>query len=472
MIYKVGTDVVGIASLLSSAKLKEAALPMTTSHDALRGHLRTALRTAHGVTGDMWSPDGPWVNDVFPTHVVYQHKGQTLKRSYTSTQNAAGKDPSITLGDPKAVHTAYVDSKEAAITLAITPNDDLIEDKEALSKESGVTVTPEEGVVESTESVICLTEAEFTTLKAATKPQVLPIKIISAGWGSKAYYPKAVLKRDGPVAFPKGTHMMWNHPTMTEEIDRPERDLSELAAVLVESAQWDDNGAKGPGLYAKAKVFSDYATQVSEKGSHIGVSINAFIKKHEGEMEGKRGFIADQFTRTVSVDFVTKAGAGGAPIVPAQESDRRNLPKESTMTEAEILALQNSLKETNTRLQALETENKTLKEGNSQFLAFTAIGTALKEAEIEYNPKLLQRACASPVMKEGKLDPDWIKGVVADFSDGVNGKVKGMGKSKEAIKEEEDGVKLTESEQKSFKETLKELGVPDAGLDMAVKGGR
>src|SRR5258706_2660549 len=78
-----------------SARIWEAALPMNTSHDALRGHLRSALDAAHGVT-DRYSSNGPWVSDVFPNHVVYSHQGGTFKRTYKIDHGVAGSVPKVT----------------------------------------------------------------------------------------------------------------------------------------------------------------------------------------------------------------------------------------------------------------------------------------------------------------------------------------------------------------------------------------
>lgn len=461
----------GLSGMYESAKFKEAALPMTTSHDALRGHIRGALQVAHGNPKDSYGyPDGPYVHDVFPSHVVYSHKGQTYRRKYTALQGGAGSDPTIALsGEPKKVHTAYVDSADEskeAIRVYIEPSDKWVEDRDFLTIES-VTVTGE-GLVEvqeSGDSIICMSIEEFAVVREANKAQVLPIKVIAPGWGSSAYYSKEVLQRDGPKVFAKGTHMMWNHQTTTEESERPEGDLSDLAAVLVENAKWDDAGAKGPGLYAKAKVFSDYAQQVSEKGPHIGVSINAGVKCHEGEAEGRTGRIADQFVKAFSIDFVTKAGAGGAPLVPVQESDRRNPTKELIMTEKEIQDLQAQLKESEDKRKALEAESTKNKEAELVTSAITEVTGILKEAGIEVSAKLIQRSCSHPTIKEGKLDPEFVKGVVADLSEGQTGKVKGLGTGTAKATET-----VTEAETKAFSGYLQELGVPEAGLTVAVKG--
>lgn len=140
------------------------------------------------------------------------------------------------------------------------------------------------------------------------------IKLIGPGWGSGGYYSEAVLQRDIPRAFPAGTHMYWNHPTATEETERPEGDLNNLAAVLVSEPRWEPNGLRGAGMYADAKVFTGYAEAVDQIGDHIGVSIRGYGSKAAGEAEGKTGLIVQEISGGRSVDFVTKPGAGGAVL--------------------------------------------------------------------------------------------------------------------------------------------------------------
>jgi hypothetical protein len=305
--------------------------------------------------------------------------------------------------------------------------------------------------------------------EGAVSPAIIPIKIIAPGWGSSAYYSKEVLQRDGPAVFKKGTHMYFNHATATEEAERPEGDINNIAAVFMEDAHWEDNGVKGPGLYSKAKVFSDYSQQVSEKGPYIGVSINAAIKAHEGTAEGKTGKIADKFVHAFSTDFVTKAGAGGAPIVPVHESAGSGPAIQrggEGMTAEETRAFED-LKKANADLtsanEALKGQVKTLEAGQDQVVATATVGAVLRESGIEVAPALISRACLSPVMKEGKPDPKWVEETVALF--GVSeGKVKGFGAPAKA--EDTDNKAITES----YKGSLKKLGVPEAGLEYAVRG--
>jgi hypothetical protein len=166
-----------------------------------------------------------------------------------------------------------------------------------------------------------------------------PIKLISPGTGSTAHYPAAVLERDGPKVFKKGTLMFWNHPTMAEESARPEGDLNNLAAIMTSDARWEANGPKGPGLYAEAKVMADYAQRVEERAPSIGLSIRAGGRSDGTTIDGKP--VLKSLTYAESVDYVTKAGRGGLALAEAARnagilSDERG---DVDMTEAEVQKL-------------------------------------------------------------------------------------------------------------------------------------
>lgn len=163
------------------------------------------------------------------------------------------------------------------------------------------------------------------------------IKIIAPGWGASGYYAPDVLQRDAAV-FAPGTKMYWNHPTRSEESERPERDLNDLAAEMVTGAVWA-NDPEGPGLYADAKVFERYRDAVNELAPHIGVSIRAMGQATPGEAEGKTGAIITAITDARSVDFVTTPGAGGK-ILSLFEAARSGEEIETDMAESEDLKAQ------------------------------------------------------------------------------------------------------------------------------------
>ena len=138
-----------------------------------------------------------------------------------------------------------------------------------------------------------------------------PIKLIAPGWGASGYYPAEVLERDGPVIFKAGTQMFWDHPKKSDENDRPERSLRDLAAVLVSDAAWMPEHPHGPGLYGEAAVYKPYRERLAELAPDIGVSIMAWGAAIQGEREGKKGMVIQEIKSGRSVDFVTAAGAGG-----------------------------------------------------------------------------------------------------------------------------------------------------------------
>lgn len=161
------------------------------------------------------------------------------------------------------------------------------------------------------------------------------IKLIAPGDGSSAHYPEAVLKRDGPKVFGAGTHVYLNHPTAAEEAARPVGDVKNLAGVLTTGAVYHETHTKGPGLYARMKVFADHGTLVEEKAAHVGMSIRASGIAEAGQK--KNGLpVLKQLTSAESVDVVTRAGAGGRILTESANGPKKG---EVEMDEAQIKAL-------------------------------------------------------------------------------------------------------------------------------------
>lgn len=146
------------------------------------------------------------------------------------------------------------------------------------------------------------------------------VRIIEGNrWGSSGYYSQEVLERDGPTAFPAGTQMYLDHPSESEERDRPERSVKDLAGKTVTEATWDTDG-----LYADVEVYGFVAPVIAEMADDIGLSVRASALLEQGEVEGRAGLIVARLIDGYSVDYVTKAGAGGR-IVEIMESARENV---------------------------------------------------------------------------------------------------------------------------------------------------
>lgn len=162
---------------------------------------------------------------------------------------------------------------------------------------------------------------ESRTFVEAAKPAkgtgMLDVVFITEGWGSSGYYSGSMLEEAAnDKVFPAGTQMFINHPTATENEERPVRDLNYLAAVLTEDAAWDPTvkGLRGP-----VKTFPAWRESLAEMAPYIGVSIRAGADVEEGEADGRTGIIVKKITEGLSVDFVTKPGRGGK-IVEVLES--------------------------------------------------------------------------------------------------------------------------------------------------------
>ena len=189
-----------------------------------------------------------------------------------------------------------------------------------------------------------ITEARtFAEAASPTKGTgMLDIVFINEGWGSSGYYSGEMLEQAAKdVVFPAGTKMYINHPTATENRERPVRDLAHLAAVLTEDASWDP---KERGLRGPVKTFPAWRESLAEMAPHIGVSIRAAADVEEGEAEGRTGVIVTRLTEGLSIDFVTEAGRGGHIVEVLESAMERGLQAATPPVKAEE-ALQSDVRE-------------------------------------------------------------------------------------------------------------------------------
>lgn len=155
-----------------------------------------------------------------------------------------------------------------------------------------------------------LVEVLDQSLSEATTvaPDGFPIQILTPGWGSSGYYSAAVCEAAAPLV-PAGTLMYLDHPTRTDQRERPERSVRDIAAILSEGARWDPAGQR---LVGWAVPVAQYKGLIEDLGPHIGLSIQGSATDvHIGEAEGRTGPIVDGIAAIDSVDFVTRAGRGG-----------------------------------------------------------------------------------------------------------------------------------------------------------------
>lgn len=406
------------ALLTGKADLGEA---LDLSHDQIRDLLHTALVD----TG----ADDAWIRDVYDAWLVYSdHTGSKhFKRTY------------------------MIDNETGAVTLG-----------DAVEVIGQMTWTPVD------EAAIIEAECIPLVEKAVREDGTIPVKIIQPGWGTSGYYPPDVLERDGPKTFTKGLHMYWNHPTESEARERPERNLSDLAATLATDAVYRADGPAGPGLYADAQVFGPYREAIDELASHIGVSICAVGRAKTGEAEGRKGPVIEEITAARSVDFVTVPGAGGQVLELFEAAGRKPTPrKESdTVTEQEAQELRN----TNAALQAEVTR---LKEAIVLREAKSYVDEVLAGIEMPAmtRTRLAQGLAAKPALKEdGTLDRNAYKAQIEEAANaelkylaeaaGGSGRITGMGPSQTAG---DDG-------QAALVEAFKRAGLSDEQAAFAAAG--
>lgn len=152
----------------------------------------------------------------------------------------------------------------------------------------------------------------------------IPVILITEGMGNsvdKHLYKGELLERRAGMF--DGVKAYANHPSKTEETDRPERSVKEIVGyyhspkvVVIEGKkklqailkvldgptyQWAWDLAKESAAFAKKFKYKDL----------IGLSINAYGSSHQEEVNGVMINVVDDFTEVGSVDLVTQAGAGG-----------------------------------------------------------------------------------------------------------------------------------------------------------------
>lgn len=155
------------------------------------------------------------------------------------------------------------------------------------------------------------------------------IRIIAPGRGSTGMYTAPNLAESASL-FTPGTHMFFDHQTMTEDWERPERSVRDLAGVFESGAEIMPDGS----LEADIKVYPSVNGIIRERWTDIGVSINGWSVEEIGP-DG----VVPVLAGIQSVDFVTRAGAKGA-VLEVLESDGRwrvkNPPTPSNPTNTNV----------------------------------------------------------------------------------------------------------------------------------------
>lgn len=136
--------------------------------------------------------------------------------------------------------------------------------------------------------------------------------------GSCGFYPASTLtEAANSKVFGAETPVYIDHPGVAESFDRPERSVRDLAGRLVTDAVM-----RPDGLYAEIEVWPHVAPAIEAMADAIGMSIRAMGTAEQGALpDGTQGVTITSLSNASSVDFVTRAGAGGK-LVSLMESAR------------------------------------------------------------------------------------------------------------------------------------------------------
>ena len=155
------------------------------------------------------------------------------------------------------------------------------------------------------------------------------VRIIDEGEGSSAVYPAAALEAAASARiFPAGTHMYLDHAPDSRRGVHGERSIRDLASVLTSDAVYDPTSR---ALVGEAQAVAGWEHTLEGLAPHVGLSISGLAEVEPPADQGGKPIVT-QLLAAESVDWVVKAGRGGAVLAilesaPASEAatdDRRD----------------------------------------------------------------------------------------------------------------------------------------------------
>jgi hypothetical protein len=463
--------------LTVALKIQEAATAMC--HEDIRTRLSDALNDAFRGTGS-WCYVVAVFGDDKSGDVVYSCSSDLKKATYTISATSCKID-TATAVDVAPLTTYEVQSDSLTEAGARNSKRDMVQlqtihdSAAALGANCSMQEAAKPGEAAAQQAQGATTGMRLVESAATTEAIVLKearadyeIKLIAPGKGSSAFYPKEVLQRDGPKVFKANTHVYVNHPTMAEEAARPEGDVKNLAGVLTTDAVYHESHVKGPGLYARMKVFADHGQMVEEKAPHVGMSIRASgIAEAGRKQEGVP--VLKELTSAESVDVVTRAGAGGMilteaakPANPIQEAASMTAEEVQRLVEAGIRTsrLPEDARQEATRL----LETVALKNETKAYIVETVLRGTIPTKEGALDKDALAPLVVAEAQRVGKL--------IAAESGGAQVRGMGIGAPIPAPKPEEIAAREAASKRELEEdlEIWQSLGLTENAAKHAAKG--
>lgn len=319
-----------------------------------------------------------------------------------------------------------------------------------------------------TGQTVIVAESQRTTLKESTTTKGRwRIQLIEADvQGSSGYYPAAVIKRDIAKAFPAGTQVFLDHPTESEEWERPERSMRDLVGVLVSEA-WYENGTDGHGGFAVVQIFPQFKESVEAWAPHVGMSIRAMgLRDENGQVT--------ELVKGESVDIVTRAGAGGKLVAMTESARKGNENKPyAELHEADRKAI-------TTVFEGMEKLAESVTKMDERFAKLEEKASAKEQADVLTPGEIYAKLSSSglPQVVTTRLANSYKKGVdldarIADEKaviEEITAELKGTVDEAEA--KVEAGAKV-EAEAKAGNEAEEQAGEPvAAGVQESAQPGR
>ena len=170
---------------------------------------------------------------------------------------------------------------------------------------------------------------EVSASDDAGNAKVIIIREGPGNLGDRHWYPAQTLIDSVNAGVWEGAQAYFDHPTSLEERDIPERSVKNLAGWFSDAKIVDYSDPERGACKAIEATFHpqlgesrtssllrtcvEYAKAFPTK-SYVGLSINACGNGEQAMFDGETWNRVDSITEVVSVDFVTRAGAGGKPI--------------------------------------------------------------------------------------------------------------------------------------------------------------
>lgn len=212
------------------------------------------------------------------------------------------------------------------------------------------------------------------------------VRIIKPGWGNKQhnhYYPKDVLERDA---------YQFVGAKMYETDHRQQEKSTRTWVSTIEDIIGFDKGAPLAKVAIHDGHFAERLRNLNELGmlDKMECSIYASgLAKGGFKMNGRKGKQVESITGVSSVDWVTRAGAGGAAISLMESEQELNMEDE----------LNKGLEEQETQEEETQEEKPEIQETEE-----------IEEVEIQESdePQLLEVAIVKEILSETEL-PDYAK---------------------------------------------------------------